>query len=69
MSVQRRCDICDAPKSTWLFRKRWKVFQVLGMVRGDSYYDWKDEIDICDKCIQEFKNFVYLKKETKSGKN
>ena len=57
MSIQRRCDICDANPPVWMFRKKWKIFRTWIHIE----WEFDEEIDMCDNCLTEFKNFVKLK--------
>ena len=63
MSFTRRCDICDGPRGTWEFRKRWKIFQTITRWFMEFQTTWTEELDVCDDCIEEFKKWRIKKRE------
>lgn len=58
MSLARRCDICDTKYGEWQFRKRWSIFHWQSCI-SDT---WKEEMDVCDACIEKFKKFAKRRK-------
>ena len=63
MAGQLRCDICDAKESKWHFRKRINIFTIVDRCCSDGNYACVEPLDICDECMEDFKEFVELKKK------
>lgn len=60
MSLERRCDICDG-SGYWQIRKRWKIFRWY----CNGFDAWSDELDVCDKCIEKFREWRQKQKRRK----
>ena len=68
MSYLRICDICFTPnESTWKFRKfrkRWNIFKWHSCETSHGQDgEWKEKIDMCEKCLSKFKDFVSQKEK------
>jgi len=59
MSLSRRCDICDTGYGKWNFKKRWSILAWINYIDGE----FKEEMDICDGCINRFKEWMKINKE------
>lgn len=54
MSYSLRCDICDTQYGRWEFRNKFSFLE-WHYCMGDG---WPEKIDICDSCMEKFKQFV-----------
>lgn len=61
MSKRKRCDLCDGDAQYgWKYGKRYWLWHWHSFGEGC----WKQELDICDKCMVEFNTFVKSKLES-----
>jgi hypothetical protein len=59
--VKRICDICGEKEITWFYRKKFSIWK--------HWYDMKENLDICDACIEDFKVYVKEAKERRAYDN